>query len=435
MLEDYSEGRWQLKFSPSGTKVLVGKPDRGFQVYESADGRLVGPPLGSGAPDDRPSLLGFSADEQVLLTGGAGSIARFWRVPNLPARNDVDVSSNGASIWPPSGDAVVAATPDATTVIIGDQRGDVHVLPAQAGQEALVAKAQDVSFFGHNAKIRSLTTSRDGSLVVSTAEDNTLRVWNVADGLPRPFIGNIPGEPIGAVTFSADASMLGVLNGQTASIMNAETGEYLARFDLGERHRSLAFADSEHLYVGSESGTLRVISRQTTVDWGVQNLWQGSSAIRWLEASPRAQLLVLVDENNLAQQFSLTEGQIGETTLALPSSVEDVVFTPAGLRVLFRTANWVHRASTSVTGLVWTDAMIAPKAIPGSRIVFGNSAMNSRAALGSRLFLPVAGDGRVRLAELNFVATGAPGLFGNKDQLIAEWRSKLAIVASQGPDE
>ena len=138
MLEDYSEGRWQLKFSSSGTKVLIGKPDRGFQVYESADGRLVGPPLGSGAPGDRASLLGFGADEQVLVTGGAGSIARFWRVPNLPARNDVDVSSNAASIWPPSGDAVVATTPDAKTVIIGDQRGDVHVLPAHAGQGLLL---------------------------------------------------------------------------------------------------------------------------------------------------------------------------------------------------------------------------------------------------------------------------------------------------------
>jgi WD40 repeat protein len=299
----------------------------------------------------------------------------------------------------------------------------------------LVAKAQDLSFFGHNAKVRSLAASPDGSLVVSTADDNSLRVWSVVDGLPRPFIGSIPGEPIGALAFSADASMLGVLNGQTASIMNAATGEYLARFDLGERHTSLAFADNDHLYVGSESGSLRVISRQTADNWNLQNLWQGESAIRWLKASPHSQLLVLVDEENLAQQFSLAEGQIGEATLALPSSVEDVVFTPSGLRVLFRTANWVHRASSSVGGLFWTDSMLAPKAIAGSRIVFGNSETDSGAALGSHFFLPVAGDGRVRLAELNFVATGAPGLFGNKDQLIAEWRRKLAVVAAQGPDE
>ncbi|MDH3266681.1 MAG: hypothetical protein OEM25_06925, partial [Gammaproteobacteria bacterium] len=345
------------------------------------------------------------------------------------------VSSSGPSIWPPSGDAVVVATPDASTVVIGDQRGDVHVLQAHAGQEALVAKAQDLSFFGHNASIRSLEISPDGSLVASTADDNSLRIWNVVDGLPRPFIASIPGEPVGAMAFSADAAMLGVLNGQTVSVVDSATGALLARFDLGERHRSLAFADNDHLYVGSESGALRVISRQTVDDWSQQNVWQGRSAIRWLRASPQSQLLVLVDEDNLAQQFSLAEGQIGEATLALPGGVEDVAFAPAGQHVMFRTANWVHRASSSVVGLLWTNSILAPKAIPGSRLVFGDPATDSSAALGGRFFLPVAGDGRVRLAELNFITTGAPGLFGNKDQLIAEWRRKLAIVAAQSPDE
>ena len=79
--------------------------------------------------------------------------------------------------------------------------------------------------------------------------------------------------------------------------------------------------------------------------------------------------------------------------------------------------------------------MLVPKVIPGSRMVFGNSFADGSSALGNQFFLPVAGDGRVRLAQLNFVATGAPGLFGNKDQLIAEWRRKLSIVAAQGPDE
>ena len=79
--------------------------------------------------------------------------------------------------------------------------------------------------------------------------------------------------------------------------------------------------------------------------------------------------------------------------------------------------------------------MLAPKAVPGARIIFGDPAAESTSALGSHFYLPVAGDGRVRLAKLNFAATGAPGLFGNKDQLIEEWRRKLAIVAAQSPDE
>ena len=57
------------------------------------------------------------------------------------------------------------------------------------------------------------------------------------------------------------------------------------------------------------------------------------------------------------------------------------------------------------------------------------------AALGNRLFLPVAADGYPRLAELSFTAAQGPGLFGNKNQLLDEWRRKLALVAPQRPDE
>ena len=425
LLEEFGEGRWQLQFSPSGTKVAVGRPDEGFQVYESSDGRLLGPSLGSGASGVRANLLGFSADEQILLTGGTGSAIRFWRVPGLPAQIDIDAQSTNASIWPPSGDAVAAATPDAATIVIGDEQGDVHILPANAGREALLAKAQDLSFYGHNAEVRSLEVSRDGLLVASTADDNSLRVWSIADGLPMPFIGNIPGDPVDGLAFSPDGSMLGILNGNNATVIDTGTGAWLARFEFGERHTALAFADGDHLYLGSETGALRLITRQTGSAWNSQILWQGSAAIRWLEASPRSQFLVLVDQNNLAQQFSLAEGRLGEATIQLPSSVEEVVFTPVGPRVLIRTSNWVHRASSSATGLVWTDAVLAPKAVRGARIVLGDTAGNRAAALGNHFYLPVAGDGHVRLAKLGFTASGVPGLFGNKDHLIEEWQRKL----------
>ena len=179
--------------------------------------------------------------------------------------------------------------------------------------------------------------------------------------MPKPHIVQIQGGPVDRLAFSRDSELLGILNGNSAAIISVATGEQLARFDLGEQHRGLAFADSEHLYVGGESGALRVISRDLAGNWALQTLWQSESAIRWLEASPRADFLVLVDENNLAQQFDLAAGRIGEMALQLPSTVEEVTFAPAGMRVLIRTSNWIHRASSSARGLVWIDALLAPK--------------------------------------------------------------------------
>jgi hypothetical protein len=144
---------------------------------------------------------------------------------------------------------------------------------------------------------------------------------------------------------------------------------------------------------------------------------------------------VLVDKNSLAQQFSLAEGRIGEITLQLPSPVAEVTFTPGGQRVLIRTSNWIHRVSSAATGLIWIDAILAPSALDGARVVFGDPGANSAAALGGRLFLPVAAEGYARLAELSFSASQGAGLFGNKDQLLEEWRRKLAFVTTQSSDE
>jgi len=229
--------------------------------------------------------------------------------------------------------------------------------------------------------------------------------------------------------------LIGILNDTSAAIVDTKSGDIIARFELGERHIGFAFAGSDHLYLGSDSGALRVIARDPSGGWSLQSLWQGDAAIRWLEASSQSRFLVLVDENNLAQQFSLAEGRIGDQTLQLPGAVDEVAFTPGGLRVLFRTTNWVHRASTSAMGLIWLDAILAPKALAHTRMVFGDPQRDEAAALGNRFYLPVAGDGFPRLAELNFIASQGSALFGNKDQLLDEWRGKLAVVAAQSPDE
>jgi len=421
MLEEFGDGRWRLVFSASGAKVLVGRANRGFQVYDSSNARLLGPPLGSGGGASG-GMLGFSSDEQIVVTGGSDSLARFWRVPSIaPDGGEID-----QLIWPAAGNAVAIATPDATTVVVGDRQGNVHVLPANIDRDTLAGTAGDVSFFGHNGEVRALAVSTDGSRVVSAADDNTVRVWDTSNGLPSSFIVDIEGDPVDRLVCARNASLIGILNGAGVQVMNADTGEMLARFDLGERHTGIAFADKGHLYVGSENGALRVISRELGDSWSVRTLWQGESPIRWLEASPRSEFLVLVDDKNVAQQFSLREGRIGESVLQLPSAVEGLVFAPGGSRVLFRTARWIHRVGSSATGLIWIDAILGPKAVNGARMVFGPYS-NSAVATGSRLYLPVAGDTFVRLAELKFADDKGPKLFGNKQQLLEEWVRRLGI--------
>ena len=51
--------------------------------------------------------------------------------------------------------------------------------------------------------------------------------------------------------------------------------------------------------------------------------------------------------------------------------------------------------------------------------------------VGSYLFLPVFGDGGVHLAQMRFDDSEGNGLFGNRENLLAEWRARLSISGDE----
>jgi WD40 repeat protein len=437
LLESFAPGRWQVAFSPSGSRVLVGRSGEGFRVHDTRDGRWLGPLLGSGGPRDAGNLLAFSADEQIIVTGGPGSVARFWRAPALPPQNAITEDTPRPLAWPPSGDAVAIVTPDAATMALGTPEGDVAIRPLDAGPAQSADDVGRIDFLGHTSEVTLLAASPDSALIASAASDNSVRVWDAPEQLPRRYFIDVPGEPVSRMEFSPDGSRLAILNGSVARLIDTATGHVLARFELGEAHSGIAFADVDHVYLGSDSGALRVIEKGADADWALRDLWQGGAGIRWLEASPHGTFLVLVDADDVALQFSLTKGDVGSDVLQLPGPVEDVSFVPGGTRVLFRTTRWLHRASSSESGLTWDHAVLVPKPLAGASMVFGDPREDAAVLWGARLFLPMAGDDFLRLQEVDFSAASGTGLFGNREQLLQEWQTRLglALVAPESSDQ
>ena len=421
MVDERGNGTWQLAFASSASLVAAGRPRSGYQLYRTEDGRRVGPVLGGGDYGASNRVLAFSSDERVLLTGGPDSAARMWR---LPGEVGPVVKANGDShaVWAAAGDAVVAVTPDAGKLVIGDSGGHVRVMAADVSAESLAAAAEEVNFVGHDSAVRMLRTSADGRLAASAAADDTVRVWNLADGRPLPYMSDIPGGTVTALEFSPDGSMLAAVNSSRAVLIDTGSGDVVAEFPLGEPHPGVAFADGGNLYLGSGSGVLSVISRNPSGTWSRQQRWQGASAITWLRASPRGRQLVLVDQDNLAQLFNLEEGRIGSLSISLPDDVEEVVFNPVGSRVYFRTARWIHRASSSIDGLIWLDAIVGPRPANGSGIV-----VSAATSAGNEIQIPVMRAGMIVLKQLQFDSSATPGLFGNRDELIEEWRDRLGM--------
>lgn len=422
---------WQMSFSPSGSKVLAGSARQGFQVYRSSDGAMSGAPVGSGDAQRQIDLLAFSSDEQHILTGENSGSVRLWAVALAPAATDdslVKEKSLGHRLWRESGDSITAISPGGNQFAIGDSSGHVHILKVNASAEELAAASDELSFLGHRGAIVGLTFSQDGALVASAGLDREIRIWDTSSGLPRPFHVRTLVRQIDQITFSATGGRLAVLGGQRLWVIDTDDGAVLADVELDEPHVGLVFAIEDQLYVGGESGALRSLTSDRAGNWHLRNVWQGSSAIRKLAISPNKQRLVIVDTQHVAQVLNIESGRIGASTLSLPDAVTDILFSPSDSRALFRTTRWIHRAGVSPGGLIWLDAIRSPRALAGSQMVFDHRMPDGISdPFGDRVVLLTRNAGFPEVAELRFSHSAGPALFGNKDQLLTDWRMKLGL--------
>lgn len=441
LLQEWQNAHWQIAFSGTGQSFAAGSARYGFQVYRSGDGHVAGPLLGSGMMDSATTSISFSHDERYILTASPTGTSRLWRAPSpaqLIATTESDATDQAHRLWRESGNSVSAISPRGDRLAIGDSDGHVHIVPVQAGDQGLSRASDEVSYLGHPAPVIAMAYSQDGSQVASAASNGSIRLWDTQSGSPRPYTVHAAVESADQMQFSPDNSKLAINGGRRVWIVDTVTGRALTEIELGETHAAMSFANNEQLYLGSESGTLRLLAPDRSGSWNVRNVWAGTSGLRRIAVAPSGSKLVLVNALNEARSLDLRSGRVSELALAMPDAVSDILFNIGESRVLLRTPRWVHRVVLSSSGLVWMDAIRAPKAMPGSRMILdpNRSVTNSQAPAhkgdvrdNDKLLLLTRETGFAEIAELQFDYSYGPSLIGNRADLLEEWRNKLAIVA------
>lgn len=433
VMRESGRNEWLIAFSQSGARFLAGNPSQGFQAYRSSDGAISGPLLDTGLAAGDQKMLAFSTDEKMIVTASRNGITRFWDASPTAAAVTNSAATDitpGHQLWSAYGDTITTISPGGELIAIGDQSGHVHILQIDAVVGEIGAEREELSFLGHRGPVVAMVFNSDASLVASAGSDGTVRIWDGSSGLPRPFFGRASASTAGHMAFSPSSAQLAILSGQRVWIMNVETGAMLADIELGEVHASLIFAADGQLYLGSESGVLRSLYADRTGNWHLRNVWQGSDAIRQIAYSAARQQIVIVDGHNEARLLDVRSGQIETTGLQLPDTVTEIAFSRNEARVLFKTGLWIHRALVSPAGLVWTDAVRAPKSLSGSRMAFDRRAVADNdephgKIEDDRVLVLTRDNGFAEIAELHFNYDAGPALFGNRRELIAEWTRKV----------
>jgi WD40 repeat protein len=435
IMQELGRGEWQISFSASGARFLAGNPRLGYQVYRSSDGAISGPLLDAGISAGDQVLLAFSADENIVATAAHNGIARFWSAPQTAALVTSSAPADitpGHRLWSASVDTITAMSPGGERIAIGDSSGHVHVLQIDASVGEISAEREEISFLGHRGPIVAMAFNNDASVIASAGADGTVRIWDGSSGLPRPFYGSASASTVDRMVFSPSSAQLAILSGQRAWIMDVKTGTVLADIELGELHAGLTFAADGQLYLGSASGALQSLYADRTGNWHLRNVWLGTDAIYQIEVSTARQQIVIVDARNEARLLDIGSGRIGATVLQLPDAVTDIAFNRNEARVLFKIGHWIHRALVTPDGLIWTDAVRAPKSLRGSRMAIDRSRRASAAAAGSRdgseddrVLVLTRDTGFAKIAEIHFNYGAGPALFGNRRELTAEWTRKV----------
>ncbi|MEM6714208.1 MAG: substrate-binding domain-containing protein, partial [Cyanobacteria bacterium P01_C01_bin.147] len=172
---------------PDGQGFVTGDRQGNLNFW-NADGT----PAGEAVPAHTGPVtaLALSADGQRLISGGADNTVRLWDAAGTAVGDPINSGSGPVtSLVAQSDGSFLSATNSGLW-----QRWD------PAGQPV----GEPIA--GHEGAIRDMTLSPDGQTLVTSGEDGTMRLWNVADGAPQG--GPITGHqgPVQTLSMQPDGS-------------------------------------------------------------------------------------------------------------------------------------------------------------------------------------------------------------------------------------
>jgi WD40 repeat protein/DNA-binding SARP family transcriptional activator len=242
-----------VSFSPDGTTLASGGFDFGVVLWDLT----ASPPTAhelSGHSNVVLNVL-FGPDGQRLAS--AGSQETFlWDLSagievgsgeGQPARRTL-VGHEGPVVG-------LAFSPDGRTLATGSFDQTIRLWNAADGQ------SQGPGLSGHEGWVLDLAYSPDGSILASASSDGTLRLWDAATGEPlgSPLTGHR--NWVTSVAFSPDGQILASgSSDNTIRLWDVAKREALGSPLAGHAAQvwSVAFRDSQHLVSGAADGTVLV---------------------------------------------------------------------------------------------------------------------------------------------------------------------------------
>jgi WD40 repeat protein/DNA-binding SARP family transcriptional activator len=348
---------WDLK----GTHLL----ERPFPVRVGLD-RLGVLPRYALSPDGRILAVG-RPDGKV----GVFDMRTLRRLALLPVVPRAGVAVAGMA-WIPRSDLIVVGGDDGFLAVVDPLRGRI------------VRR-----LYGHTAHVLTPGISADGRLMVTTANDSTVRVWSLASGREMGAPLKIPGGA-GDVSMSPDGRRFAVAgiegtDNPGVQIFDVATHRRVAALSHDESVWEFAryTPDGRYIVGGSVNGWVRLWSTKT---WqpATRILGGHSAELDWESISPDGRTLATSGFDGTVHLWDLpTQREVGAPPPGVPGRLTVPQFTPDGRSLLaitdagraylwdVRPSSWLRHACAvagrTLTRTEWQDALPGRDYAPACR--------------------------------------------------------------------
>jgi WD40 repeat protein len=416
LIERVGNSPWRVSFSAQSDALLVGSPDRAYELFSLPDGASAGvylwhsaknADLGVAEPAALPAgPLLFGAANLAVTTDGARDL-KVWRLPGASARAALQRKS-----LPGSSRALLSV--DGARIAVAERSGELRIFAAGApGSIALKSAVADSAAVPMPT---AMAFSRDRALLAAAAMDGGLRVWQTKAGGPATLVAEHTDGAVHDIRFSASAAQVFSASPREVLITNLATGRVANRLRIQGADPKLAVTDN-----GAAVFVVDDVDGVTAWDWQrdqTRQLVDGSFGVTKIAVSPDGRFLVTAGIDRVLRGWNVQTGELLLKAAQTAGSVDDIWFAADGRRLVVHAGHWLHAAELVADGV----ELLETRLLPASPV----AVQPLRDGSAAYLLLTSAGQPRVWTQRLD--QPDAPAIGGDAGELRAEWRRKLAMT-------